>query len=143
MIHQTRGEYDKALKMYEQSLEIERRLGNQSGIATSLHQIGNVYYLQGEYDKALKMYEQSLEIKRRLGNRHGTAMTLGQVSRIRIAQKRFKEAIELCLSVIQILSELRSPEVDIAKRDLEHIQSLLGEEEFRRLLDETITENNT
>ena len=36
-----RGELDEARRLYTESLGIQRKLGNQSGIASSLHQYGN------------------------------------------------------------------------------------------------------
>ena len=41
MIHQHQGNYEEAVKKYNQSLKIEEELGDKSGIARTLHQLGN------------------------------------------------------------------------------------------------------
>ena len=48
MIHQDQGNYEEAVKKYNQSLKIEEELGNKSGIAITLHQLGNVHYHTGQ-----------------------------------------------------------------------------------------------
>jgi tetratricopeptide (TPR) repeat protein len=39
LIHYSRGEYDRALELYNQSLEIARKIGDQWGIAGTLNNI--------------------------------------------------------------------------------------------------------
>ncbi|CAF4659011.1 unnamed protein product, partial [Didymodactylos carnosus] len=59
------GDYEKALKSYEKSLEIEliSLPPNHPDIATTYNNIGLVYDNQGDYEKALKYHEKSLEIQ--------------------------------------------------------------------------------
>ena len=40
MIAQVRGDYDEAARQYQRSLDINERLGDQAGLATSYHQLG-------------------------------------------------------------------------------------------------------
>ena len=49
MIHQDQGNYEEAVKMYNQSLKIEEELGDKSGIATTLHQLGRINEENEEY----------------------------------------------------------------------------------------------
>lgn len=69
----TRGTTDEASRLYQQSLEIAEKLGNQSGIASSLHQLGIIAQEQGDYATARRLYQRSLEIKEKLGNQAGIA----------------------------------------------------------------------
>jgi tetratricopeptide (TPR) repeat protein len=55
------------MQLYNQSLEISRRLGYQSMIARTLNNIALIHDKKGEYDQAMQLYNQSLEIKKRLG----------------------------------------------------------------------------
>lgn len=48
------GEYSEARRLYGQSLEIEERLGDQSGRASTLGQLGLLAYEQGDFENALK-----------------------------------------------------------------------------------------
>ena len=50
------GRYEDALKHYGQSLEIRRELGDRSGIAYSLNNLGIVAREQGDYVAARALY---------------------------------------------------------------------------------------
>ena len=43
MIHESKGEYEPALELYNQSLRIKRQLGNQNQIATILNNIAQLH----------------------------------------------------------------------------------------------------
>ncbi|MBV5330557.1 MAG: tetratricopeptide repeat protein, partial [Chlorobium sp.] len=51
--YKTIGQYDKALKYYEEALTIGRKLGHEGYVAKCLNNIGQVYKSWGQYDKAL------------------------------------------------------------------------------------------
>ena len=57
-----RGELDQARRLYNESLEIQKELGDQSGIARSLHQFGMLAEKQGDRAEALRLFRQSLGI---------------------------------------------------------------------------------
>ena len=65
------GDYEEAIKKYNQSLKIKEELGDKHGIASTLHQLGNVHYLQSNYEEAVKLYNQCLKIKEELGDKRG------------------------------------------------------------------------
>ena len=69
MIHQDQGNYEEAVKLYNQSLKIAEELGNKSGIAHTLHNLGTIHQDQGNYEEAVKLYNQSLKIAEELGNK--------------------------------------------------------------------------
>ena len=60
---QARGDYDEAARQYQRSLDINERLGNQAGMATSYHQLGSLAQDRGDYDEAARQYRRSLDIK--------------------------------------------------------------------------------
>ncbi len=62
MIHQDQGNYEEAVKKYNQSLKIEEELGNKRGIASTLYQIGRINKEQGECSSALRNYLTSYSI---------------------------------------------------------------------------------
>src|SRR5208282_1687155 len=65
------GDYPAARALEEESLAIRRELGDRSGIAGSLGNLGNVASGQGDYPAARALYEGSLAIRRELGDRIG------------------------------------------------------------------------
>ncbi len=94
--------YDEALEKYEEALEIKKRIGDVSGEAISLHQIGMIYQERGLYDEALEKYEESLEITKRIGDVSGEASSLHQIGSIYqergsydVALVKYEEALEI------------------------------------------------
>ena len=51
------GNVEEVIALYEESLQIERSIGNQQGIAATLHAIANVYINQGKVEEAIALYE--------------------------------------------------------------------------------------
>ena len=68
MLAQARGDYDEAARQYQRTLDINERLGNQAGMATSYHNLGALAYDRGDYDEAARQYQRALDINERLGN---------------------------------------------------------------------------
>ena len=54
MLAQQEGNYEVARELYEQNLQTFERLGDQSGRASSLGQLGALAYEQGDLENALK-----------------------------------------------------------------------------------------
>ena len=67
MVYDSLGEKQKALDYYSQALLIERAVGDRSGEARTLHNIGFVYDSLGEKQKALDYYSQALPIEHAVG----------------------------------------------------------------------------
>ena len=75
------GQYDKAIKYYEEALVISRKLGREDYVSISLSGIGRVYKSWGQYDKAIKYYEEALIIDRKLGQKDKIALGLNAIGR--------------------------------------------------------------
>ena len=80
------GDYAGARALYEESLTIQRQLGNQQGIADALNNLGNVAYAQGDYAGARALHEESLTIRRQLGDQRGIADSLGNLGAVASAR---------------------------------------------------------
>lgn len=100
------GEYDKALKILEESHEIAKKSNNKLGLANTIRNIGLVHEQRGDYDKALGFFEQSLKIACELGDRYGEAGSIGRIGII--LQQRgdydnslvyFQQALEIALEL--------------------------------------------
>jgi non-specific serine/threonine protein kinase len=70
------GDRPEARELYEESLAIYRKLGEQKGIALALNNLGGLAREQGDYVAAWALYEDSLAISRDMGDRRGIARTL-------------------------------------------------------------------
>ena len=76
------GDYTSARAYFEGSLQIEREIGNRSGIAASLNSLGNLANNRGDYVAARAYHEESLQIEREIGNRSGIAASLNNVGNV-------------------------------------------------------------
>jgi non-specific serine/threonine protein kinase len=73
------SDYPAAQTLLNESLAIQRKLGDRRGIATSLNNLGLMAWDQGEYRSARTLYEESLAIRRELGDRWGIAVSLNNL----------------------------------------------------------------
>ena len=73
-VYDDKGDYDKALEMYEKCLEGRMKALGEAHPSTlsTIDNMANVYYNKGDYDKALEMYEKCLE---------GRMKALGEIGR--------------------------------------------------------------
>jgi len=97
-----RGDFAEAQRRYEQCLEIDERLGQQSGMSKTYHQLGMLAQDRGDYAEAQRRYEQSLEIKERLDDQSGMSKSyhqLGLLAHLRLdyseAQRRYEQSMEI------------------------------------------------
>ena len=61
-------------------MPLRRQVGDRSGEATTLNNIGSVYDDLGEQQQALAYYEQALPLRRQVGDRSGEANTLNNLA---------------------------------------------------------------
>jgi len=81
-----KGDYDRAIELYEESLELARTHEDFSLQAKCLSNIGNVHYFKAELDEAYTCYNDALEINSRLGDQAGVGrqtMNLGLIELMR------------------------------------------------------------
>ncbi|MEH1966037.1 CHAT domain-containing protein, partial [Nostoc sp.] len=78
-VYDALGEKQKALDFYNQALPLTRAVGDRSGEAVTLSNIGAVYDALGEKQKALDFYNQALPLTRAVGDRSGEATTLNNI----------------------------------------------------------------
>ena len=102
----SQGDYASARALYEESLAIERELGDKAGIATSLNNLGLVAKAQGDYASARALHEESLAIWRELGNKAGIAMSLNNLGNVAYAQGDYTSARALHEESLGIKREL-------------------------------------
>lgn len=68
LVFQELGQYDKAINFYQQSLLINKDIGNRKEESTSLFNLGVAYHYLREYAKAREFYQQSKVIEEEFGN---------------------------------------------------------------------------
>ena len=66
MLADDRGDSEEAERLYRQSLQIEERLGNQAGIATSYSAFGDLSFASGAVEAAVGWHAKALVLRLRL-----------------------------------------------------------------------------
>ncbi len=100
------GYYGAARALHEQSLAIQRELGDRQAIAGSLNNLGLVAWQQGDYAAARALYEQSLAIRRELGDRQDIAGSLNNFGLVAYRQGDYLAAIALYEESLTLQREL-------------------------------------
>jgi tetratricopeptide (TPR) repeat protein len=110
----TQFRYKEAINFHQQSLEIEREIGNRNDEAGSLDGLGISYQALGEYQRAIDFHQQSLEIKREIGDRGGEAASLCNLGNAYQVLGKYQRAIDFYQQSLEIEREIgdRSGEAD-------------------------------
>jgi ATP/maltotriose-dependent transcriptional regulator MalT len=89
------GDYPHATELYQESLEAWRVLGDRSGIASALNNLGVIAHEQADYPRANELYGEALEIFRAEGDRQRLAATLTNLGIVARRQGDFDRATGL------------------------------------------------
>ena len=105
-IFKARGDYATALTYLEQSLAIQREIGDKAGEGTTLSNIGAIYHARGDYATALTYLEQSVAICREIGDKHGESVTINNLAQIFEARGDYDKALEYSERDLAICREI-------------------------------------
>jgi CHAT domain-containing protein/Flp pilus assembly protein TadD len=90
----TKGNYPQSLSALHLTQRIAEQIGDKTGIASVLNNIGNLHFRQGNYAEAVDYHQKSLEIKEALGNKVGIATSLGNIGAAYFQQGNYVQALE-------------------------------------------------
>jgi len=96
----------RAIEKYQEALALRRALGDRSGEAEALLQIGDAYNTLGDYRKSLEFWEQALPLKQALGDRRGAADLLASMSAAYNNLGERRKAVECLWRTLTIKREL-------------------------------------
>jgi len=97
MISRSRGEYDVAMRYFEEELAISRDTGDAAGVALSLNNLGLIALDQGRYDDARAALLEGLAGWRMVGDPRGTSISLNRLGLVALYQEEYQQA-EICLT---------------------------------------------
>lgn len=100
------GDYDKAVRCYEEALAMFRALDDTSGIASALNNLGVVAQDRGDYAKAGALLEEALANFRALGDRQRIAASLNNLGMVARRQGELVSAAALYEESLDIWDEL-------------------------------------
>jgi hypothetical protein len=102
------GRMDDAEAIYQQNLELRRRLQDRRGEGVDLTSLGQVAQARGQLDAAAGYYEQSLAIRRAVQDRQGEGVDLYSLAVIAEAQGDLDRAEALHRESLAIGNEVQS-----------------------------------
>jgi len=106
ILARVQSDYERARKLIEESLAIERPDLDRPGMAESLQELGNIADAQGNRVEARTHYEESLAIRRELGDRRGMAGLLHNLGVVALGQGDLDRALSLIGESLAINREL-------------------------------------
>jgi tetratricopeptide (TPR) repeat protein len=98
-----------ARELFQESLEIQERIGELLGKSATLQQMAGIARQQGDTPGARNLLQQSLEIKDKLGDRRGKATTLHEMAVVIDLEGDTRLALELWVESLKIKEELGDP----------------------------------
>ena len=102
----TRGDLDRALQLYQESLQLLEQLGDKQGKAASLSNMAQVFLTRGDLDRALQLYQESLQLLEQLGDKQGKAASLHQMAQVFLTRGDLDRALQLYQESLQLLEQL-------------------------------------
>lgn len=110
IVNRFRGNYADALRLYQESREIDDTLAardpNTHPSSTILRHIGGTYFLQGNLRLALDYANQALAIDERRKDEMGTAYSLQMTALVRVAEKNFTAALPVVEKTVSMFEKL-------------------------------------
>ncbi|MCC5643872.1 tetratricopeptide repeat protein [Nostoc sp. CHAB 5824] len=105
-------ELDLAIKYIYKALELQKELGLEEDVATSLNNLAGLYYFQGRYSEAEPLYIQALALRRQLlGESHpDVAQSLNNLAYLYYFQGRYSEAESLFTQALALRRQLLGDE---------------------------------
>lgn len=100
-IYLTLNQFEMALKQFEQSLVIEKKLNNHLGIAINYQNIGGAYENLNLLDLALLNYKKSLNENKIINSSIGFMICNNSIGIVLLKQNKSKEAINYILPTIK------------------------------------------
>jgi tetratricopeptide (TPR) repeat protein len=142
-IHRRLGDYDKSIKLFEQSIELYKKSSElHTGMARAYGYLGITHESLGAFDKAKALLEKSLIIHRKSSkNKVGHAWSLAHLGSVYKNIGDYIEAKKLYEESFRIYKSSSPYHVGVAWvcRDLGFIYAMLGEKEkAKNLLEESL-----
>lgn len=98
--------WEDALRSFQDSLAIKRRLGLKKGIAASLDSIAQAEETLGKPDQALKDYTSALGSYREVGDKAGAARVLGDLADFYNNRSQYDKALGMYKESLQVQVDL-------------------------------------
>jgi predicted ATPase/class 3 adenylate cyclase len=95
VLAESRGDWETATRLHQESLEISRRTGDQRGVAWSLNNLGVVAVSQGDYVRAQALLEENLAVAEDAEDKASIAAALNDLGLIAHSHHDYDQATAL------------------------------------------------
>jgi len=103
----SRGDYERAVSLFDESLVLRRKIGSKSLVASSLRQLARLAVEKDrDFAKARGLCEESLVMSGEVGNKNENAWTLAHLGDLDKLQERYNEAAQLYGESLQLFEDL-------------------------------------
>lgn len=96
----------EALRNYQESLAIRRRIGQKRGIAVSLNEIAKIQVRLGNSGQGLKDFQEALSLRREIGDKKGIGDTLIDLGNFYNDRDQHDQALKLYKESLQIQRDI-------------------------------------
>ncbi len=106
IIYYIRGKIDKAEEFHLKSLDINKKLGRQEGMASDYGNLSSIYITRGELDKAEEFLLKALDIDKKLGILEGMAFDYSNLGIIYEIRGELDKACETWQTSLQLFTNI-------------------------------------
>jgi eukaryotic-like serine/threonine-protein kinase len=93
---------DEALRSFQESLEVNTKIGQKRGMAADLISMAQVQALSGKSDQALANYNRGLQIEREIGAKKEAGDTLLELGNLYLDRGQHEQALKMYKDSLQI-----------------------------------------
>ena len=101
-----RADFDRAIELHREALELCRQVGDDSGIAFALVCLGAQHCEKGDYERAAPFLEEALAVSRRIGDKRNTVGTLHNLAEVERQRGNYERAKALGMESIALAREI-------------------------------------
>jgi tetratricopeptide (TPR) repeat protein len=106
LIYRVYGEYEKALSVFHEALDMSWKDNDKTGEAVTLNNIGLIYHARGEYESALDFFKKGYEINLELDSKSGQSDCLGNIGQTYLEMSDYENALKYSIESLEICREL-------------------------------------
>ena len=111
-IHRVLGDYEAALRCWQEALSISEGIGYCEAQAVCLGNIGATYSDLCDWQLAIEYYEKSLKLRQRLGDKAGVALTVCNLGFLYASMGNTQHAMEHFGQALAMASEARDKSIE-------------------------------
>ena len=93
-LYLSKGNQEKAIKKFEESLSLSRDIGFKPGVAHNLNEMAIIKTIGGEHVKARELHTEAMDIYKQLNMKPEVSKSLNNIAGTYVRERNFKEAIK-------------------------------------------------